>query len=234
MSSIAEQQNGDLPPSPPDGAGKNENRRPFLEFWKTVDTNHDGFLIKDEFDALPRVQKIPEDKRIKLFKRLDKNGDDKIEREELAELGNLREGQGRPLPRLWELDVDKSGGITFDEFKAGKMIEKLPAEKQKALFERLDTNHDGIISPKDKPEHPFKPEGDDQGPKRPNGESMPPRQMIRQLDTDKDGALSFSEFRLGPMIRNLSEDEQERRFEALDKNHDQKLSPEDLPPPPMP
>jgi hypothetical protein len=34
------------------------------------------------------------------------------------------------------------------------------------------------------------------------------------------------------MARNLTEDEQEDRFEAMDKNHDQKLTPDDFPPPP--
>jgi hypothetical protein len=53
------------------------------------------------------------------------------------------------------------------------------------------------------------------------------RQMIRQLDQNGDDRLSFEEFRKAPSIRDLGEDEQERRFLALDRNQDHKLGPED-------
>ena len=55
--------------------------------------------------------------------------------------------------------------------------------------------------------------------------------MIHQLDKDGDGALSFEEFRAGPAVSQLGEDEQEDRFENMDKNGDQKLTPQDFPPP---
>ena len=54
----------------------------------------------------------------------------------------------------------------------------------------------------------------------------------RKLDVNGDGSLSFEEFRVGPAVKNLTEDEQEDRFELLDRNGDQKISPEDFPPPP--
>ena len=49
--------------------------RPFVEVWQAADTNHDGFLAKDEFDVMPRIQNLPEEKRQHLFQRLDKDGD---------------------------------------------------------------------------------------------------------------------------------------------------------------
>jgi Ca2+-binding EF-hand superfamily protein len=52
--------------------------------------------------------------------------------------------------------------------------------------------------------------------------------MIRQLDGNGDGSVSFEEFRKAPPVRELGEDEQERRFMALDRNKDHKLGPEDL------
>ena len=61
---------------------------------------------------------------------------------------------------------------------------------------------------------------------------MDPRQIIRQLDKNGDGALSFEEFRESPMVRNLTEDEQEDRFEEMDRNDDLKLTHEDFPAPP--
>jgi Ca2+-binding EF-hand superfamily protein len=82
-----------------------------------------------------------------------------------------------------------------------------------------------VITPKDKPQ-PFKrPKKEDGGPqeKGPDG-------INRKLDTNGDGALSFEEFRAGPAMKDLSEDAQEERFEALDRNDDLKISPEDFPP----
>jgi Ca2+-binding EF-hand superfamily protein len=140
------------------------------------------------------------------------------------------------MQRLWELDVDKSGGVSFQEFRVGRIFKKLAPEKQRAIFRRLDTNGDGVVSPKDKPESPFKRDGGNPHPKRPgggnqNGPRVEPRQIIRQLDLDKDGKLTFEEFRLGSAVRDLTEDEQEDRFEALDKNHDLEITAKDFPPP---
>ena len=197
----------------------------------------DGFITSGEFSQLPRIQKLADEKRENLFKRLDKDGDGKLGRQELARMGKPHDGQGPPMRQLWELDADKSGGVNFEEFKQGPLFKKLTAEKQQAVFRRLDTNGDGLITPKDKPEPPFRREGGPPHMKRPdgakpNGPRMDPRQIIRQLDKNDDGALSFEEFRAGPMAKNLTEDEQEDRFEAMDKNHDQKLTPDDFPPPP--
>ena len=139
------------------------------------------------------------------------------------------------MQRLWELDVDKSGGVSLQEFKAGRVFQKLPPEKQDQVFAKLDTNKDGHHHSQGQTGTQFKRPGDGR-PKHPDdkpaGQRPEPRQIIRQLDKDGDGALSFEEFRAGPMVKNLTEDEQEDRFEAMDKNHDLKLSAEDFPPPP--
>ncbi len=214
-------------PAPGQGDNKRGQRRPFEEAWKAADKDHDGFLSQEEFDAMPRIQKLPEEQRQRIFKRLDKDGDGKLSREELAPLAQPRDGQGLPIPHLWELDVDKSGGISLEEFKASPMIKKLPVEKQLELFRRLDTNHDGVITPEDKPARPFKREGDTAvGPR------VELRQLIRRLDQNGDGAVSFQEFRAFWLVRDLPEDQQKAVFDSLDRNHDQKLTPEDLPPTP--
>jgi Ca2+-binding EF-hand superfamily protein len=222
----------------PDGAVKRGQQRPFAETWKAADKDGDGFISREEFDQMPRIRNLPEEKRPRVFERLDKDADGKLGRNELGRMGNrFQDGQRPPMQRLWELDADRSGGVDLEEFKGGKLFQKLPPEKQTEIFQRLDTNHDGVITPKDKPEPPFGRERGKPHPRRaegPEGPRMNPQHMIRQFDKDGDGALSFEEFRAGPAVKDLTEDEQEDRFEAMDKNHDQKLTPEDFPAPPPP
>lgn len=223
------QEPGKSPPA--EGKGRPPGpKRPFAEVWKQADKDNDGFLSDAEFAAMPRIVNIPEEKRANIFKRLDKDGDGKLSREEISHFGKPQDKPDQPMKRLWELDADKSGGISFDEFKAGELFKKFPPEKQDAVFHRLDTDGDGVITPKDKPEPPFRG-----GPKKDgNRPEKPPEQINRKLDTNGDGALSFEEFRLGPAVKNLTEDQQEERFEMLDRNGDLKISPEDFPVPPPP
>lgn len=214
--------------------GRQDGRRggphPMMQAWKAADADGDGFLTMAEFSRLPRVASLPDDKKEHLFKRLDKNGDGRIERRELG--AAFRNKGKRPMPRLWELDTDKSGGVSYEEFSAGGPFAKLSEERRKKVFERLDTNGDGIISPADRPERPHGREGMGPGKRKDGEEPAPkrwnPRGMFKALDADGDGAVSFGEFRKGPMVRDLDEDEQEDRFMALDRNGDGKLTPDDF------
>ena len=139
------------------------------------------------------------------------------------------------MKRLWELDIDKSGGVSLEEFKQGQIFKKLSPEKVAELFKRLDTDGDGVITPKDRPNPPVR-RGDDRG--RFNGpeghhfdQGGDPRRaggMIQRLDKDGDGSLTFEEFRRGPEVKDLTEDEQEKRFQKLDRNGDHKISKEDF------
>ncbi len=221
----------------------------FIEAWNQADTDHDGKISPAEFNAMARLQPLPEEKRDKIFKRLDKNGDGNLQREELSQFGRPHDvKQGR---RLWELDLDKSGGISLVEFKKGQFFKKLAPEKLAEVFSRLDTDGDGLITQKDRPEPPFKKgkgkpgQKGPKGPKVENGRNGPDRRgdnaartvdrlekLIQKLDSDGDAKLSFSEFRVSPAVKDLTEDEQEDRFEKLDRNGDKHLGPEDEMPPP--
>jgi len=235
------------PPNEPLGEPKGGRRaveRPFVEVWERIDQDRDGFISKSEFEGIKRIANLPEEKRVNLFNRLDKDSDGKLSREELGRLGKPQEGQKeRPMKRLWELDSDKSGGVSFEEFKNGPLFMKLPAEKQEALFQRLDTDGDHFITPKDRPDPEGKHPDGKSRPKRPDGSGArpeengeePPEAMISHFDSNGDGRLSFAEFRLSRGVKSLTEDEQEKRFNQLDRNGDLQISLGDFgPPPPMP
>ncbi len=242
-------------PQGPDGefrSGKSrpgeDAQRPFAEAWKNADANDDGFISLAEFHGIARIQVLPEDQREKIFERLDKNGDGNLGRDELMRFSRPHDGPAKK--RLWELDVDRSGGISIEEFREGHFFKKLPAAKVTEVFSHLDTDQDGLITPSDRPESPFKKV---EGKPRPKGKkgSMGPKdseaehpgkdgdadrlgKLIRNLDADGNGGLSFEEFRIGAGVEQLGEDEQEDRFEKLDHNGDLEISMEDAPIPPRP
>lgn len=60
-------------PGPPEG------ERRFGDFLRTADTNKDGVVSREEFFALERIARLPEEQRNGIFNRLDKNGDGLIQ-----------------------------------------------------------------------------------------------------------------------------------------------------------
>ena len=236
-----------------EGTGGGRDRR-LGRGWKAADADNNGTLTRAEFDNLPRVQKLPEEKRSKIFARFDKDQDGTLSGDELKVMMQRPPSEGgahAAMMRFRQLDTDKSGGMSLEELKAGELFKKLPLEKQEALFARLDTDGDGEITIKDRPPGPRdgpgrpgrdgRPHRDGEG--KPNREGSPdreggperpqrdPRRMIKDLDGNGDGVISFEEFRKAPPVRDLGEDVQEDRFEALDKNGDKKLDEGDFPPP---
>lgn len=117
--------------------------------FKSMDTNEDGLISKEEFFAAPRIAKLSEEKREKLFARFDRNGDGSISKQEMHEL--RKESREQREREFRELDLNNSGGLDFEEFSKGKFFQRLPEEKRREIFERMDTNKDGEISPEDRP-----------------------------------------------------------------------------------
>ena len=221
------------------GCGGEQGKPPhrqFVEVWKQADKDGDGAISRQEFDQMPRTQKLPEEKRAVVFGRLDKDQDGSISRQEIRQIMQ-DEQDGGVKPRMWELDTDKDGGVTFEEFKQGQMMQKLDPERQERIFKRLDTNGDGRITPDDKPMRRPRPDGEEgpggKRPMGPNGDGKRPDRpglgaMIEHLDKDQDGALSFEEFRNNPRAKELGDEEAQKRFKMLDRNGDGKLDKQDV------
>lgn len=224
-----------------------ESRQPrgerpsFQAMWEKHDADGDGFLSIREFQSMPRIARLPEQQQLRLFNRLDKNEDGKVSQEELREIRQSRNGE-RPahgMRRLMELDSDGSGGVSIEEFRAAELFANLPPERVEAMFRRLDTDGDGEISPKDRPEFPSagrKPSGPrgerERGnrPMRPERGDRPEahRRLFSRLDVDQSGSLDFEQFRKSPGIATMDEDAQEKLFLGLDGDNDKKLSIEEF------
>ena len=227
-----------------------------LEFWRKVDENRDQKLSKEEFLSMPRVSPLPQEKQEKLFARLDKDGSGFLEAGELifkelptAQDGALGEMKRRPLPRIAEMDLNQDGKISFEEFVQAPMMAKLPEDRRRTIFDKMDRNQDGVLSPEDgpppgqgmrrpgergdgKPEarpeglRPLRPEGEGgRPPQRPNPPD--PARGFPALDANRDQVIDFSEFQKFPPVRQMSEDEQEDMFEKIDTNRDLKIQPEE-------
>jgi Ca2+-binding EF-hand superfamily protein len=229
LASLSAQEPMPAEPTPTRPAQKGvarEQKRPG-DFWKKADANQDKIISRDEFLTLPRIAKLPAEKQEKLFSRLDKNANGSLEGPELrpsappqgAKGPDARGGmRGRIMPRIAELDVDQDRKISFEEFTKAPMVAKLPEDRQRKMFEQMDRNDDGFLSPDDGP--PQRPGPPRDG--RPQKGNVGPN-VFERLDANKDQSLDFAEFQKFPPIASLGEDEQEDRFQKIDANTDAKI-----------
>lgn len=118
--------------------------------FRRMDRDGDGKISKREFFASPRMERLPVEKREEIFARLDRDGDGFLTHREIMAMRHDAERRVRDGFR--KLDTDNSGGLSFEEFSEGEFASKLPEEKRRQIFDRMDTDGDGEITAADRPE----------------------------------------------------------------------------------
>lgn len=210
------------------GLGGGGSGRGLAEFLKRADTNGDGRISRDEFMALERLTKLTDQQKSQMFARIDKNGDGFVSVDEMR-LPNRPPRGGGGFPRIAESDKNRDGAVSSEEFLESRFVQRLPADRRRALFDRMDTNGDGKLSPADRRRGE---KGHGPGGRRPEVVPGDARGYLKgrfgQLDRNGDKALDFDEFCEIPGIKEKGEDFLEDRFEELDRNGDLKIQKDEL------
>ena len=145
------------------------------------------------------LSKAEKENLARIFKALDKNGDGKLSKEEI--LGGYEEFFGKHIgieevdQMFKAVDIDNNGFIDYSEFVIASMNEKqlLTNEKLSAAFKMFDKDGSGMISAAEiKEVLGF-------------GKNIPEEavnEIIKQVDENNDGEISFEEFSL--MMKKLS------------------------------
>jgi Ca2+-binding EF-hand superfamily protein len=105
-------------------------------------------------------------------------------------------------------DRNKDGKISFEEFGSSRKTAALEEEGRRRLFDHLDKNKDGTITPNELPK------------------AMPP--PVRDSDLDRNGKISFEEFRENARLKGVREERIKAMFSRMDHDKDRSLTPQDF------
>ncbi len=184
-----------------------------------ADSNKDGFITESEVQAMAG----------KRMERMKDRGDKRAD----------RAGRADPAAKFAKMDTNKDGKLTRAEVdaahsqwaakRAGKLQDRADksaangdqraSKKSISLFDRADTNKDGVITQAElaalpRPDH----RGTDKGMHRAMmGKGGPMGHMLSSADSNKDGKVSLAEAQAAALAR----------FDRVDTNHDGKISPDE-------
>lgn len=112
-----------------------------------ADLNKDDRISKEEFATHPPFAKMSEERRDRMFTRLDQNSDGFLDQKEGRHGGRKGPHGEKPQPRIRikGLDLDGNGSLSWGEFQNAPVVLALPENEQRKLFQRFDKDKDGEI-----------------------------------------------------------------------------------------
>lgn len=103
-----------------------------------------GPVTYEQFAKQPRVQRLNEAMRKKLFERLDQNNDGVLSKEDSPRRRGERPEGPSPLQEI--LDSNEDGQLSFSEFQNDPHHHGLTEDEVEDRFEAIDLNSDGLLS----------------------------------------------------------------------------------------
>jgi Ca2+-binding EF-hand superfamily protein len=193
--------------------------------FQALDTDHDNTLTAAEIDAAPAA-----------LKAMDKNGDGKVTADEIPMPAGRGRGEGRgrggsgvgdEAPAAPPTPDDMAATLmAFDRNKDGKLTKAEVPERMQGMFDRVDSNHDGVLTAEEikaaaaaQPQPTAARPGGGEGRRGEGGREgggPPPDRLFQALDKNGDGALSGDEI-----------DAAAASLRTLDANGDGMLTPDE-------
>ena len=173
--------------------------------FKTLDKDGDRSLTFEEFSATPRLSRMNEKQKRRIFKFLDKNGDGKLHILELRP--KLPRWIVEVIKNFDQYDNDGSKSLTIKEFFKIPALIKWDAQKKQRVFNRLDRNKNGEIEIKELKKAQLK-------------RMISPCINLKEYDLDSSGGIDFEEYSKMPWIRRVPENRRKKLFDNLDLNND--------------
>ncbi len=116
-----------------------------LNHFARLDTDGSGSLSLNELSKAPLFAKTPADQLARLFAKMDRNKNGQLEKSDLMIHGH----RDRPAIQFGQHDKDNSGGLSFEEYSTIPFMDRVPEQRRKKIFERIDANKDQQLSPEE-------------------------------------------------------------------------------------
>ncbi|MGJ8724550.1 MAG: hypothetical protein ACSHYB_08335 [Roseibacillus sp.] len=121
----------------------------------------------EQFSQQPRVQRLNEEMRRKLFDRLDQNSDGILSEADIPRgKGPRPERRPQGPPPHADLDSDEDGKISFSEFQNAPFHKGVSEDEVEDRFEAMDQDSDGFISSEERQKGHLRKEDRQDKPKR--------------------------------------------------------------------
>ena len=127
------------PSSAPSRFGK------LLKHFDRLDSDASGGLSVEELRNVPMFRNASAEQLERLFRKIDRNKNQQLERHELSKA----EPKVDPSIHFEKHDVDKSGGLSFEEYSSMPFMNKMSNDRRRKIFERIDLNKDQQLSPEE-------------------------------------------------------------------------------------